>query len=651
MQEKKNRRWRKAAAVCACMLAFILSMAGSRITAKADAIQTQIHYTKDGISYTFTGTGDEANPYYANIEGYDATSSVVKGSLDIPASIKYYPDYPDGNIVDQEKTHYDVEVRGILNNAFAGCTTLRYVTLPYTVNYIGQSAFENCTALERVTTRPEGAASGKDQDPSGDIVWAETIEYRAFAGCTALAGLTLQYESAGRSISVASEAFFGCTGLKTFTIGAGVTDLGAGVLANCTALDGGQNSIKVMNNNKYFVKEGILYQRVNNTNNILVQCPTGKIMSNETALADYVTQIKDEAFYGCKNLYSIDIPATVTSIGYRSFYGCTSLGNVTIPDSVTEIGAQAFEGCGSVLCFTCTSGSAADNYAKNNGISRNVACTVTFYNTYTRDTVVRTTMNGGTVELPQGWERDGYVLRWSDDFDGGTVVQESKTVYTVWHRMFTVTFKDAYSGQESVMAGVEEGASVDPPKWTRNGYRLSWSTEAYKNVNADLTVNAIWLVSLTDPEVGEDAYRTGTIVTVDNVRYKVTDSANKYVYAVGMSNTSLTTLTIPDTVIFGGSRYKVRAITANAFRSNRNIRFVSVGKNVKIIGRAAFYGCSSIRKFTIYSRGLTTFGTSSFKGTRSNLAVYTMTNVHAKKYRPKLLNAGMSLKATVKKLS
>lgn len=642
MQEKKNRRWRKAAAVCACMLAFILSMAGDRITAKADAIQTQIHYTKDGISYTFTGTGDEANPYYANIEGYDATSTVVKnGSLDIKPTIEYIP---EGGTEDDK---IEVEVRGVLNNAFAGCTTLKNVTLPYTVNYIGQSAFENCTALTQVTT----TGSDGETKLGADIVLAETIEYRAFAGCTALAGLTLQYESAGRSISVASEAFFGCTGLKTFTIGAGVTDLGAGVLANCTALDGGQNSIKVINNNKYFVKEGILYQRVNNTNNILVQCPTGKIMSNETALADYVTQIKDEAFYGCKNLYSIDIPATVTSIGYRSFYGCTSLGNVTIPDSVTEIGAQAFEGCGSVLCFICTSGSAADNYAKNNGISRNVACTVTFYNTYTRDTVVRTTMNGGTVELPQGWERDGYVLRWSDDFDGGTVVQESKTVYTVWHRMFTVTFKDAYSGQESVMAGVEEGASVDPPNWTRDGYRLSWSTEAYKNVNADLTVNAIWLVSLTDPEVGEDAYRTGTIVTVDNVRYKVTDSANKYVYAVGMSNTSLTTLTIPDTVIFGGSRYKVRAITANAFRSNRNIRFVSVGKYVKIIGRAAFYGCSSIRKFTIYSRGLTTFGTSSFKGTRSNLAVYTMTNVHAKKYRPKLLNAGMSLKATVKKLS
>lgn len=641
MQEKRNRRWMKAAAACACMLAFILGMAGSRITAKADETQTQIHYMVDGLSYTFTGTGDEENPYYANVEGYNAEAKFIKdsnGSLDIPATIEY----PNEN--DSEHP-YIVEVKGVLNNAFAGCTSLKTLTLPYTVNYIGQSAFENCTALTNITT------TDQNNTKLGDIVLAETLEYRAFAGCTALQGLTLEYGAGGSVKSVASEAFYGCTGLKTFTVGAGVIDIGAGFLAGCTGLNGAQNSIKVVNNNRFFVKEGILYQRVSNTNNILVQCPTGKMMTNETALADYVTQIKDEAFYGCKNLYSIAIPDTVTSIGYRSFYGCTSLGNVTVPDSVTEIGAEAFGACGSQLSIICSSGSAADNYAKNNGIVRNVSCTVTFYNTYTRETAVRTTLNGGTVDLPQGWERDGYVLRWSDNFDASTVVQSSMTVYTVWKQLFTVTFKDSYSNQESVMPGVEEGASVEPPKWTREGYRLSWSTEAYKNVTADLTVYATWLVSLTDPDISEETYTVGTIITVSNIRYKVTDTQNKYVYVIGMSNTSLTTLTIPDTVIFGGSRYKVRAITANAFRSNRNIRFVSVGKNVKIIGRAAFYGCSSIRKFTIYSRGLTTFGTSSFKGTRSNLAVYTMTNVHAKKYRPKLLNAGMSLKATVKKLS
>ena len=69
-----------------------------------------------------------------------------------------------------------------------------------------------------------------------------------------------------------------------------------------------------------------------------------------------VTKIGEEAFFGnntdCKNITSIAIPDSVTSIGDYAFYYCPSLTNITIPDSVTEIGIYAFCKCTSLTSIT-----------------------------------------------------------------------------------------------------------------------------------------------------------------------------------------------------------------------------------------------------------------------------------------------------------
>ena len=52
----------------------------------------------------------------------------------------------------------------------------------------------------------------------------------------------------------------------------------------------------------------------------------------------------DEAFYGCRNLTSVSLPASLEVIGYRAFGECESLTTVTIaePSSLTTIGESAF---------------------------------------------------------------------------------------------------------------------------------------------------------------------------------------------------------------------------------------------------------------------------------------------------------------------
>ena len=63
-------------------------------------------------------------------------------------------------------------------------------------------------------------------------------------------------------------------------------------------------------------------------------------------LPNTVTKISRSAFYNCSGLTSVTIPNSVTSIGNYAFYNCSGLTSVTIPNSVTSIGALAFYGSG-----------------------------------------------------------------------------------------------------------------------------------------------------------------------------------------------------------------------------------------------------------------------------------------------------------------
>ena len=61
-----------------------------------------------------------------------------------------------------------------------------------------------------------------------------------------------------------------------------------------------------------------------------------------------VAAIGSQAFEGCVDLTTIDIPSTVTAIGQSAFYNCSSLRSITLPNSVTQIDSYAFSYCGAL---------------------------------------------------------------------------------------------------------------------------------------------------------------------------------------------------------------------------------------------------------------------------------------------------------------
>ena len=59
------------------------------------------------------------------------------------------------------------------------------------------------------------------------------------------------------------------------------------------------------------------------------------------------------------------------------------------------------------------------------------------------------------------------------------------------------------------------------------------------------------------------------------------------------------TVTVPDTIVINGVRHKVTSIANNAFKNNKKLKSVVIGKNITKIGKKAFFGCQNLKKITI----------------------------------------------------
>ena len=79
-----------------------------------------------------------------------------------------------------------------------------------------------------------------------------------------------------------------------------------------------------------------------------------KIVYNSSEYA--VTTIEEKAFALSKDLTSVLLPSSLTSMGFGAFFGCESLESVVIPGSVSIIPNAGFSGCKSLISVTMLSG-------------------------------------------------------------------------------------------------------------------------------------------------------------------------------------------------------------------------------------------------------------------------------------------------------
>lgn len=209
--------------------------------------------------------------------------------------------YPVGNA----RETYDIPdgVTSIGDWAFC-ISNLTGVTIPQSVESIGEGTFQDCYYLKQITI-PNGV------------------------------------------VSIGNSAFFN-SGLTSVKISESVTSIGDSAFCNCTNL----TEITADENSKSFSsKDGVLF---NKDGTELVCYPFGNART-EYAIPDGVEIIGDWAFSRA-SLTGVTIPDSVKTIGDSAFCACEQLTSVIIPGSVETIGPGAFETCTSLTSVVIKNG-------------------------------------------------------------------------------------------------------------------------------------------------------------------------------------------------------------------------------------------------------------------------------------------------------
>ena len=142
-------------------------------------------------------------------------------------------------------------------------------------------------------------------------------------------------------------AFESCINLTTVTIPTSVTDMGHYSFSRCDKLSVATLPAEQVDN---IPKENLTTVVINGGTTIHDYYGAFYNCKNlvSVTISDSVTSIGAGAFSGCENLTTIRLPSGITEISSHMFRDCKSLTSITIPDSVTSIGDGAFSGCESL---------------------------------------------------------------------------------------------------------------------------------------------------------------------------------------------------------------------------------------------------------------------------------------------------------------
>lgn len=129
--------------------------------------------------------------------------------------------------------------------------------------------------------------------------------------------------------------------------------------------------------------------------------------------------------------------------------------------------------------------------------------------------------------------------------------------------------------------------------------------------------------------------------------YKVTGKDTVEVKSITAKGRAKKSVKIFDKIKASGKTWKVTSVAANALKGNKKMGSLTIGKNVRKIGKNAFANCRKLKKVTIKSKKINTIGKNAFKNINKKATVK-VPKAQKKKYAKLLNKAKLSKKVKIK---
>lgn len=273
-------------------------------------------FEMDGICYKVLTEADESTTF-GTVEVVPKENGFYEGIVNIPNGVK--------SSKDQYADSY--KVVAIADKAFQNSMDLEKVSVPASVEKIGQNAFSGCISLETVTFAKGNLTSmGREVFKDSGIKHIEIPEgitelpWIAFFGCKRLTNVVLP--TTLRTIGYS--AFSGCTSLREVKLPEGLQE----IMPNCF---GGSGIERIKIPSKIVIIPSTF----------CLSCSNLK----EVEFSPNTRKIEEQAFLSCTSLKEITLPEKLMSIGSFAFYNCSSLKKVVFPSKSVTTDKDAFHGC------------------------------------------------------------------------------------------------------------------------------------------------------------------------------------------------------------------------------------------------------------------------------------------------------------------
>ena len=275
-------------------------------------------------------------------------------------------------------------VQTIGEGVFSYCSLLKKVTMTDSVTSMGEycfhyddnlievrlsdnltlipiNTFEYCENLEKVNIPSRITSIGNYAFcycyKLQDVVLPNTLREigdRAFYNCQTITTINIPNVT-----NIVWDSFAECDNLESVTLGSNVKSIAYGAFSGCDKLKyiNLPDSIETIEEYAFAYCKELEHINIPDSltvlsNDIFRHCDK----LNNIVLPDGLKTIEHQVFLNCTSLTNIIIPENVTKIGSSAFSGCTALNNIIIPDSVTTIENQVFRGCTNLVSVVWGSG-------------------------------------------------------------------------------------------------------------------------------------------------------------------------------------------------------------------------------------------------------------------------------------------------------